>query len=174
MQTFRSDADYYKTTLSKCLCRTSPREYIVQEDCPRVSILPGLDEGKSRSRSCQRTAQGAPQRLLLCGIVGRESLYRTTVMGTLTHTGWSKATWSGPRRFRYKTSRDLLKLSIFVVNGARTCICRDIRKYVHGRGSYMPPPSPGPNRVNQILLKYSLSHLLHSYLIPRWLQKLHK
>ena len=116
MQTFRSDADYYKTTLSKCLCRTSPREYIVQEDCPRVSILPGLDEGKSRSRSCQRTAHGAPQRLLLCGIVGRESLYRTTVMGTLTHTGWSKATWSGPRRFRYKTSPDLLKLSIFVVN----------------------------------------------------------
>ena len=86
MQTFRSDADYNKTTLSKCLCLTSPREYIVQEDCPRVSILPGLDEGKSRSRSCQRTAQGAPQRLLLCGIVGRESLYRTTVMGTLTHT----------------------------------------------------------------------------------------
>ena len=35
---------------------------------------------------------------------------------THTHTGWSKATWSGPRRFRYKTSRDLLKLSIFVVN----------------------------------------------------------
>ena len=116
LQTFRSDADYNKTTLSKCLCLTSPREYIVHEDCPRVSILPGLDEGKSRSRSCQRTAQGAPQRLLLCGIVGRESLYRTTVMGTLTHTGWSKATWSGPRRFRYKTSRDLLKLSIFVVN----------------------------------------------------------